>query len=68
MPQILAVVGSLSLYNESFSLSLENLVYTGGKLNFRDYRILTLEGSDAETFLNNQTTNNLTPSLQAASI
>lgn len=59
MPQILAVAGNLSLSNDSYSLSLENLVYEGGLVSFRDYRVLDVQGADAQAFLNNQGTKDL---------
>tara|TARA_Y100000780_G_scaffold227170_1_gene242572 strand:- start:36198 stop:37745 length:1548 start_codon:yes stop_codon:yes gene_type:complete len=51
-------VGSLSL-SKNIPLLVEDVVYTGGQFRLPNHKIISVKGDDAQTFLNNQTTNDV---------
>ena len=56
MQPILVVVGSLSL-SDNLALLMEDVVFTGGQFKLDDYKVISIKGDDAQSFLNNQTPN-----------
>lgn len=58
MPPTHAVAGSLFL-SDNFPVLLEDVVFEGGQFRLPEYKVLAILGADAQSFLNNQTTNNL---------
>lgn len=58
MPQTLVGVGSLSL-SKNIPLLVEDVVYHGGQFLLPNHKVISVKGDDAQTFLNNQTTNDV---------